>query len=133
MKNQHSRKVRFVKATLERTDEGSHASVELSGEGDARFTGSADGRASDEELLRTGALAAATAVAEASGVRGATVEVKDIAVLHEFGAEIVLVSIEGTVRDQTKQLYGVCSVRGDLAAAAALAVLNATNRVFDLA
>jgi hypothetical protein len=133
MRDRHSRKVRFVKATLERTEEGCRASVELSGEGDARFRGGADGRASDEALLRTGALAAAAAVAEASGIRGASVEVKDIAVLRQFGTEIVLVSIVGKVRDQTKQLYGVCSVQGDLAAAAALAVLNATNRVFDLA
>jgi hypothetical protein len=54
-------------------------------------------------------------------------------VVREFGAEIVLVSVRATARNDTWQLYGVSRVRGDLAAAAALAVLNATNRVLDLA
>jgi hypothetical protein len=119
--------------TLERTSEGYHASVELSGKGNARFTGDADGRATEEELLRTGAAAAADAVAEACGIPDVSVEVKDIAALQLFGNRIVLVSIVATLREQTKQLYGICVVQGDAAAAAALAVLNATNRVLDLA
>lgn len=128
----HARKVRFVKLALERTSQGYHASVELSGEGDARFTGGADGRATEEELLRTGALAAAEAVAQACGIADASVEVNDIAVLELFGNRLVLVAILATLGDQTKQLYGLCVVQGDAAAAAALAVLNATNRVLDL-
>jgi hypothetical protein len=133
MEAPHSRKVRFVKATLKQKGGRYHAGVELAGEGGVRFTGGADGPATERELLRAGALAAVGAAEQASGVAGAKVELEDLALLREFGTQIVLVSLRATVGEETKQLYGVCNVRDDLAAAAALAVLNATNRVLDLA
>ena len=131
--SRNARKVRFVKATLARSGGQWHAGVELTGEGGARFTGGADGPATDAELLRTGALAAALAAQQASGIAGAAVELEDLAVVREFGAQIVLVSVHVTTPKGTWELYGVARVNDDLAAAAALAVLNATNRVLDLA
>jgi len=133
VRDANARKVRFVKARLEQAGDHYHADVELTDEDGARFTGGADGPRTDQDLLRTGALAAAAAAEQASGIAGARVEVQDLAVVREFGAEIVLVSVRATARNDTWQLYGVSRVRGDLAAAAALAVLNATNRVLDLA
>lgn len=133
MRDPHARKVRFIKATLAQAGDHCHADVELAGDGGARFMGGADGPASKEEQLRTGALAAAAAAERASSHAGARVEIDDLALLEEFGTEIVLVSLRATARGETWQLYGVCNVHGDLAAAAALAVLNATNRVLDLA
>ena len=122
-----------MRAKLEHVGDSYHADVELTGEDGARFTGGADGAATERELLRTGALAAAAAAERASSIPGARVEVQDLAVVWEFGTQIVLVSVRATARNDTWQLYGVSQVRGDLAAAAALAVLNATNRVLDLA
>ena len=107
--------------------------MELTGEDGALFTGEADGPTTEQDLLRTGALAAAAAAEQASSIVDARVEVQDRAVVREFGADIVLVSVRAPARNDTWQLYGVSRVRGDLAAAAALAVLNATNRVLDLA
>ena len=133
MRDTNARRVRFVKAKLEQLGDRYHADVELTDEHGARFTGGADGPATEQEELRTGALAAAAAAEQASGVMGARVEVEDLAVVWEFGTQIVLVSVRATARNDTWQLYGMSRVRGDLAAAAALAVLIATNRGLDLA
>ena len=63
----------------------------------------------------------------------AHVEIRDLEVVKLFGDTLVVVSVVARLKDDTRSLYGVCQVRDDGASAAAMAVLNATNRVFDLA
>ena len=72
-------------------------------------------------LQAAGGLAAAVGAQQASGIAGATVDLEDLAVVREFGAQIVLVAVRVTTPENTWELYGVARVHDDLAAAAALA------------
>jgi hypothetical protein len=49
-----------------------------------------------------------------------------------FGEPVVLVAVSAQRQKVSRELYGFCAVEGDAPRAAALAVLNATNRFLDL-
>ncbi len=133
MKDWLSRKVRFVKASLDEKADVTRASVELERGGAERFVGRVERPSEGVNILQAGAQAAAEAVQQAVGIEGAVISVQDVTKTLVFGEPVVVVSVSATVRNETFQLYGVCHVTDDLAEAAALAVLNATNRVCDLA
>ncbi|MBI4499530.1 MAG: hypothetical protein HY700_00045 [Gemmatimonadetes bacterium] len=133
MKDWLSRKVRFVKATLHRDEARSRASVELERPGSGSYIGTADGPASDLDDFRAGAQAAAQAVQQAADSEDARVEVRGLELIKAVGETVVIVSVSASFGKETRALFGVCQVHDDPASAAAMAVLNATNRVFDLA
>jgi hypothetical protein len=133
MKDWMSRKVRFVKATTEQEGDRTKASVELTRPDTGSFVGRAERPSVGSDILRAGAQAAAEAVRQASGRDDAEVTVQEVEKVKVFGAEVVIVMVAAKIRGEVRSLYGVCHVQDDAAEAAALAVLNATNRVYDLA
>ena len=126
------RKVRFVKATVETSSDSCHARVELERTGAGTYVGTS-GATTGLDAFRAGAQAAALAVEQVADSDDAHVEVCDLEVVKLFGDTLVIVSVLARLKDETRSVYGVCQVRDDGASAAALAVLNATNRIFDLA
>jgi len=133
MKEWLSRKVRFVKATVKQGDERVQARVELERPGTGTFVGTSEGAEAILDILRTGAEAAAQAVQQAADTEEASVEIRDLEIVKVHGADVVIVSVLVRLRGEARSLYGVCQVQEDPATAGALAVLSATNRVFDLA
>ena len=133
MKDWLSRKVRFVKATLDDRGDGSKARVELERPGSGPYVGTADASGDELDVLRAGAQAAAQAVQQAADSEDARVEVRDLELVKAVGQTVVIVSVEASLKGETRSLFGVCQVHDDPATAAAMAVLSATNRVFDLA
>lgn len=133
MKDWLSRKVRLVKATLTRSDKRVQARVELQRPGAGTYVGTADGSESVLDTLRAGAEAAAQAVQQAADTPEASVEIRDLEVVKVREGDVVIVSVLVRLRGEARSLFGVCQVHEDPAAAGAMAVLSATNRVFDLA
>ena len=127
------RVVKFVKAELTSTGPNRcRGRVELKREEGRSYFGSADGDAAEPENLRCVAQATANALLQAVGTdtdpAGFEIRVKEIAVQDTFGRQAVLVAVSGTYFNQRRDLLGLCVVETDPATAAALAVLNATNR-----
>ena len=133
MKEWLSRKVRFVNATLKQGDERVQARVELERPGSGTFVGIAEGTEATLDLLRSGAEAAAQAIQQAADTDEASVEIRDLEIVKVHGADVVIVSVLVRLRGEARSLFGVCQVQEDPTTAGALAVLSATNRVFDLA
>ncbi len=133
MKDWLSRKVRFVKATADDDAQQRRVRVELERPEAGTYVGTADVPATDTDAFRAGALAAAEAVRQAAGIPNAVVELRNLSVVNVFGKDVVVVEVFADVRGQRRALYGVCPVDSDPSAAAALAVLSATNRMLDLA
>ena len=133
MKDWQSRKVRFVKATLKKGDALVHARVELERPGSGTYVGTAEGAEATLDVLRTSAQAAAQAVQHAADTEEASVEIRDLEIVKARGGDVALVSVLVRLRGEVRSLFGVCQINDDPATAGALAVLSATNRVFDLA
>lgn len=133
MKNWVSRKVRFVKATLEQAAGMARAEVELQRPDSQSYVGRAERPSQGMDILHAGAQAAAQAVQQAAESDDASVQVRDLAVVNLWGEDIVVVSVSAHVKGVDWALFGVSHVKDDPASAAALAVLSATNRVLGLA
>ena len=133
MKDWLSRKVRFIKASLVEKGGRSQAQVELERPGSGAYVGSADVSGDELDVLRAGAQAAAQAVQQAADSEDARVEIRDLELVKAVGQTVVIVSVDASLKGETRSLFGVCQVQDDPATAAAMAVLSATNRVFDLA
>jgi hypothetical protein len=77
--------------------------------------------------------AAAAAVRQFTGAeQEQTVSVQRVERSDVFGEPVVLVAVSAQDHQAWRDLYGFCPVEGDAARAAALAVLNATNRFLGL-
>lgn len=127
------RVVKFVKAELTSTGPNRcRGLVELKREGGRSCFGSADGDCAEPENLRCVAQATANALLQAVGAdsdpAGFEIRVKEVAVQDTFGKHTVLVAVSGTYFKQRRDLLGLCVIETDPVKAAALAVLNATNR-----
>lgn len=126
------RVVKFVKAELSQEAGKCRAQVELNRDQGRSYFGTAEGRCESPENLRTVAQACANALLQAAAVGGDPtlfeIRVNQVAIQAAFGKETVLVSVAGTYFKQRRDLLGLCVIETDPARAAALAVLNATNR-----
>jgi hypothetical protein len=130
MKDWRSRNVRFKTATV--LPDG-NVCVELERPGAGTYVGMGESTEPGLEVFRAGADAAAQAVAHAADSPDASVEVKDLEVVRAVGETLVVVAVSARLKSESHVLIGVCVVRDDPAHAAARAVLNATNRAFNLA
>ena len=129
MPGQPTRTIRFLRAHVERpAPDRSEAVVEIAAADGAPRTGRAEGGGAPLEVLRTVARAAADAVSAGTGTTGTTVRVRGIQQVEAFGQVVIIVSLAATRAGKGQTLLGVCDGSDDLARAAALAVLNATNR-----
>jgi len=129
MPGQPTRTIRFLRAQLERpAPDRCQAIVEVAGADGQPRAGKAEGGSAPLEMLRTVARAAADAVSAGNPTAGATVRVRGIQQVEAFGQVVIIVSLAATRAGKSHLLLGVCDGGEDLARAAALAVLNATNR-----
>jgi hypothetical protein len=129
MRDQPPRTIRFVRAQLERpAPDRCQAVVEITGPDAEPRRGTAEGGAAPLEMLRTVARAAADAVSASNGVAGTAARVRGIQQVEAFGQVVIIVSLAVTRAGKTHMLLGVCDGSDELPRAAALAVLNATNR-----
>jgi hypothetical protein len=107
-------------------------STEVKLEFDGReFDGSAEGTQTLEGQLRCGALAAVEAAEEATD-RHISLELLGVKAVRAFDQWIVIVSVRGRTDEQAYRLIGsFATAERDAARGAALAVLDATNRILE--
>jgi hypothetical protein len=121
------RRVYFDDIETRRSSRGMSCRVTLR-KGDARFEGEAESvegaRARPEEVAARAAMAA-LARAEGSAL---ALSLEGAQVVAAFGRDFVFVGVTARVGRGTSLLAGSCEVRESLDEAAALAVLDATNR-----
>jgi hypothetical protein len=92
------------------------------------ITGRAEGQASPAGDARLGAEAAIRAL-EAFTERAITFELVGVKVVRAFDANVVITSLIQRGDDGPDRLLGCYLADGDMVRGAALAVLNATNRI----
>ena len=105
------------------------ARVTLEWSGDVRFEGTSDGTATLEGGLRAGAQATLQAASEAASAE-LRLELRGVKAVRAFDAWLVVVSVLGTSENETYRLLGSYPCPDDdTVRGAAMAVLDATNRV----
>lgn len=127
--------VRFIRAEVQHAGGGCRAEVELERESSRRFVGTSEGGAGGIDApadLRCVAEAAAHALCQAVGVPVSVVTVHGVESVDTFGQEAVVVSLAADEGKGARPLMGFCLSGRDKLRAAALAVLNGTNRFFDV-
>lgn len=119
---------RFARFRLERLANGQcRAEVVLTWEDRRRLKGMAQGIASPSGELRCAAQACLNALAQ--GAQDAAFEVLGVKAVRAFDENVVIVSLAARGCEGGPRLVGSCLAGERLARGAAMAVLNATNRV----
>jgi hypothetical protein len=132
-KKRAPRAVKFVRAALERLpEERCRARVELARETGEAYVGVAETPWTEEETVWCTARATAQAIEQAIGEAAGAVAIDRAAVSEALGKRAVFVQVTVRKGGESSQLMGICRNDEDPTRAAALAVLNATNRVLDL-
>ncbi|HEV8150975.1 MAG TPA: hypothetical protein VGP61_12380 [Gemmatimonadales bacterium] len=120
--------MRFVRFRLERLPSSEcRARVTLAWPDGARFRGEARGLTSQAGELRCAAQACLQALTQA--IREPAFELVGVKTLHAFDATVVIVSLATSARGAGPRVVGICLRESDPPRGAALAVLNATNRL----
>ena len=121
-------RLRFHEFGFQRLANGRcRAKVVLTWSDGRRFEGSADGVSSQTGEMRCCAVAAVHALQQAVQTR-LTFELLGVKAVRAFDATVVIVSLTARA-EETTRLVGSCLTETDPARGAALAVLNATNRL----
>ncbi len=136
MPPRYERRLRFVSAESSRTP-GSRIDVRVtlalqdpgegSDESESRYVGEASGVGDVILEPRLAVEATLAAIGEATGDPG-YFRLVGIKVVHAFDTRVVLVCLR-TSDDRSAQVVGAVSLRGAMARTAALAALDATNRL----
>ncbi|MGD2136122.1 MAG: hypothetical protein PVF27_08180 [Gemmatimonadales bacterium] len=122
-------RLRFLEFEFSTDPDGRcHARVILEGEPGAQFVGEADGLGSRAAELRCAAQAATTALQRAVGERLA-LDLLGVKAVRAFDSVVVIVSLSCHNGMPASRLVGSCLTDGEEHRCAALAVLNATNRL----
>lgn len=125
------RVVKFVKAELTEAP-GSRcvARVELKQDAGPPSVGTAEGGCSETDGLRSVAQAAANALIRITSTGEDGLDVRGLEIQETFGRRIVMLTVSAYYFRQRRDLMGLCAIEDSTEAvrAAALAVLNATNR-----
>ena len=122
-------RLRFTGFSLERSPSGRvSCQVTLEFSPGESITGRAEGQASPAGDSRLGAEAAIRAL-EAFTERAITFELVGVKVVRAFDANVVITSLIQRGDDGPDRLLGCYLADGDMVRGAALAVLNATNRI----
>lgn len=121
-------RLRFVGFKLDRLPSGEcRARVTLAWPDGPRFEGEARGLTSQAGELRCAAQASLLALAQA--VREPSFELVGVKALRAFDATVVIVSLGMPGHTEGPRVVGSYLTEGDAPRGAALAVLNATNRL----
>ena len=122
-------RLKFREFTFQRLASGRcRARVVLSWADGREFTGESDGVASQAGELRCSAAAAVQALVQAVEPRLA-LELLGVKAVRAFDATVVIVSMSAHVQSLASRLVGSYLTETDPPRGAALAVLNATNRL----
>lgn len=122
-------RLRFASFACHRSPAGrTRVEVELEFRG-KRFSGTVEGSSSAVADLRIAADAAARAL-QAYLAEGPKVDLVGVKLVRGFDADVAIVSVR--YGSQPGQLVGCCLADRDPVRAAALAVLNATNRLIEI-
>lgn len=106
------------------------AKVVLKLDGGREFVGEAEGLSSPAGNLRTSAQAAVEALENAVRDHRLSLELLGVKAVRAFDAIVVIVSLSSQTSEEPARLIGSCLIRSESPArGAALAVLNATNRL----
>ena len=122
-------RLRFAQFVLERLPNGRcRAKVELTWRESERFSGESEGLASQAGELRCAAEATVQALTQS--VEGSVAfELLGVKAVRAFDATVVIVSLSVQADDRTHRVVGSYLSDTEPARGAALAVLNATNRI----
>lgn len=122
-------RLRFKEFSLERLPNGRcRAHVLLSWKDEESFAGDSEGLSSQAGELRCAAQACLMALGKS--VEGKMqFELLGVKAVRAFDANVVIVSIGAQGNGNGQRLVGVCLTPDDAPRGAALAVLNATNRI----
>lgn len=127
--NPLSERLRFAEFVLDRLPNGRcRAKVGLTWKDSEAFTGESEGLCSQAGELRCAAQACVQALGQA--VEGGMVfELLGVKAVRAFDATVVIVSLSTNAEGSDQRVVGSVLTELDPARAAALAVLNATNRI----
>jgi hypothetical protein len=127
--NPLSERLRFAEFVLDRLPNGRcRAKVGLTWRDSEAFTGESEGLCSQAGELRCAAQACVLALGQA--VQGGVVfELLGVKAVRAFDATVVIVSLSTNGEGNDQRVVGSVLTEEDAARAAALAVLNATNRI----
>lgn len=122
-------RLRFAEFTLDRLPNGRcRARVGLTWRDSEQFTGEGEGLASQAGELRCAAQACVVALGQA--VQGSmSFELLGVKAVRAFDASVVIVSLAVHGDSNGQRVVGSYLTENDTARGAALAVLNATNRI----
>ncbi len=130
--NPLSERLRFAEFVLDRLPNGRcRAKVSLTWRDSEAFSGDSEGLASQAGELRCAAMACVNALAQAvaGGGGGVAFDLLGVKAVRAFDATVVIVSLSTNAEGSDQRVVGSVLTEDDPARAAALAVLNATNRL----
>jgi hypothetical protein len=129
--NPLSERLRFAEFVLDRLPNGRcRAKVGLTWRDSEAFCGESEGLASQAGELRCAAQACVDALGQAVAQSGLAFELLGVKAVRAFDATVVIVSLATNGGEGSDQrVVGSVLTETDPARAAALAVLNATNRI----
>ena len=105
------------------------ARVELRRDTGERYIGTAESHDAHKAPELVAAEAAIHAVCQAARLDASRMSLRDVQLTKVGDRPVIVVALSGSYRDQNLPLIGACHVEGNAPRAAALAVLNATNRL----
>ncbi|MBA3759639.1 MAG: hypothetical protein M3Q37_06275 [Gemmatimonadota bacterium] len=123
-------RLRFAEFTLDRLPNGRcRARVGLTWRDSEQFTGEGEGLASQAGELRCSAQACVIALGQAVKDGGLSFELLGVKAVRAFDATVVIVSLAVHGEGSGTRVVGSYLTEADTPRGAALAVLNATNRI----
>ncbi len=129
MSDRQPDRLKFIGLEFENTSEGRQAKVTLGMQPDLTFVGTANCSEAAGGELRCAALAAVDAIHRAASETERIFKLEGARVVKAFDATVVIVSLKARLGGGKRRLVGSYLVEDDEAQGAALAVLNATNRL----
>ena len=129
MSDRPPNRLKFISLDFEDTPEGRQATVILGMQPDLLFSGTADCSEAPGGELRCAALATVDAIHRTASESERILELIGASAVKAFDATVVIVSLWARLGGGKRRLVGSYIAEGDKAKGAALAVLNATNRL----
>ncbi len=129
MSDRPPNRLKFVNLEFENTSEGRQAKVTLGMQPDLMFIGTADCSEAAGGELRCAALATVHAIHQTASESERILELIGARAVKAFDATVVIVSLWARLGGGKRRLVGSYIAEDDEAKGAALAVLNATNRL----
>ncbi len=129
MSDRPANRLKFISLEFENTSEGRQAKVTLGMQPDLMFIGTADCSEAAGGELRCAALATVNAIHQTASESEQILEFIGARAVKAFDATVVIVSLWARLGGGKRRLVGSYIAEDDEAKGAALAVLNATNRL----